>query len=94
MGNQSYEGGFKTGILDKFFKRKKETSNEKQQLIQNLKDKNIFVRKEAAEILDRLGWKPGDDKEKAYYLIAKKDSVMGLRMEMLKELKRFKKLID
>lgn len=42
-------------------------------LIQALKDKEHDVQKGAAKILDKLGWKPGDDKEKAQYLIAKQE---------------------
>ena len=42
-------------------------------LIQALKDEVDSVRYEAAVALERLGWKPGDDTEKARYLIAKRE---------------------
>ena len=41
-------------------------------LIKALKDENNSVRQRAAEALDKLGWKPEDDTENAYYLAAKK----------------------
>lgn len=41
-------------------------------LMQVLKDEDSVVRMSAAEALERLGWKPKDDLEKANYLIAKK----------------------
>jgi HEAT repeat protein len=49
-------------------------------LIQALKDTADSVRYEAATALERLGWKPGDDTEKAHYLIAKRewDDLVGL----------------
>jgi len=41
-------------------------------LIQALKDEDRYVREGAAEALGKMGWKPGDDTEKVYYLIAKR----------------------
>ena len=40
-------------------------------LTKALKDERLMVRHGAAWALDRLGWKPRDDAEKAHYLIAK-----------------------
>jgi len=40
-------------------------------LIQQLKEGSWEVRRKAAEALDKLGWKPKDDSEKAVYFIAK-----------------------
>lgn len=42
-------------------------------LIGVLTDRSSLGREEAAEALERLGWKPSEDKEKAYYLAAKRD---------------------
>jgi HEAT repeat protein len=42
-------------------------------LITALKDKNSWVRKAAAEALDKLDWKPKDDTQKALYFIAKRE---------------------
>ena len=42
-------------------------------LIGVLTDRSSPGREEAAEALDKLGWKPTEDKEKAYYLAAKRD---------------------
>ena len=49
-------------------------------LIKALKHKDVRVRGGAAFALERLGWKPGDDIEKARYLIAKRewDDLAGL----------------
>ena len=58
-------------MSDRFFKKKIDSSNEKDQLIQNLKNKHIHIRAEAAKTLEKLGWKPEDDMEKVYYLLAK-----------------------
>jgi uncharacterized membrane-anchored protein YjiN (DUF445 family) len=41
-------------------------------LISALRDEDSNVREEAAEVLDKLGWEPKDEKEKAIYLVAKK----------------------
>jgi HEAT repeat protein len=40
-------------------------------LVRVLKDKNVNVRMAAANALDNLGWKPLNDEENVYYLIAK-----------------------
>lgn len=37
-----------------------------------LKDKNTQSREEIVEALEKLGWTPRDDTEKAYYLVTKK----------------------
>jgi len=42
-------------------------------LIQALKDEDWYVRWRAAWALDEMGWEPGDDTEKVYYLIAKQE---------------------
>ena len=42
-------------------------------LIQALKDEYSDVRWRAAWALDEMGWEPGDDTEKVYYLIAKQE---------------------
>ena len=42
-------------------------------LIGVLTDRSSLGREEAAEALDKLGWKPTEDKEKAYYLAAKRN---------------------
>ncbi len=39
-------------------------------LIQALKDEDSGVREKAAVALGKMGWKPGDDTERAYYLVA------------------------
>ncbi len=43
-------------------------------LVHVLKDKDENVRRLAAKALDKLGWIPGDDEEKVYYLIAISDN--------------------
>jgi len=43
-------------------------------LIQALKNRDSDVREAVAEVLDKLGWKPKNDTEKAHYLIAKIDA--------------------
>jgi HEAT repeat protein len=40
-------------------------------LVKALKDKNGFVRKFAADLLDGMGWKPERDEEKAHYMIGR-----------------------
>jgi HEAT repeat protein len=42
-------------------------------LIGVLKDKDSLVRKAAVEALDKLGWKPQNKREEAFYLIGKQD---------------------
>jgi len=66
-----------------FFKpniEKMEAKGDVEGLTKALTDKDSGVRKEAAEALERLGWKPRDDIEKVYYLIAKRewDDLAGL----------------
>lgn len=41
--------------------------------IEELRNKKRSLREQTAEILDKIGWKPGDNAEKVYYLIAKED---------------------
>jgi HEAT repeat protein len=43
------------------------------EFIAALRDKDWDVREAAAKVLDKLGWEPKDEKEKAIYLIAKKE---------------------
>lgn len=42
-------------------------------LVAILTDRSSLGREEAAEALDKLGWQPGDNKERAYYYAAKRD---------------------
>ena len=42
-------------------------------LVHALKDGDSVVRSQATEALENLGWKPADDWERSYYLIAKKE---------------------
>ncbi len=44
-------------------------------LIKTLGDRDKDVREAAAEALEKIGWKPSDEKEQAAYLIAKRDWV-------------------
>ena len=44
-----------------------------EELIKALRNEEWDAREEAAEALDKLGWVPKDDNERAYYLIAKKE---------------------
>ena len=59
-----------------FFKpniEKMRTRQDVEGLLKALNHKDEGVRYEAAVALERLGWKPGDDTEKARYLIAKRE---------------------
>lgn len=42
-------------------------------LIQSLREMDRYVRYGAAKALEQLGWQPGNDAEKAYYLLAQQD---------------------
>lgn len=42
-------------------------------LIKTLKEKNRYVRENSVKALKKMGWKPGNDTEKVYYLIAVED---------------------
>jgi HEAT repeat protein len=42
-------------------------------LINALKDEEWFMRHRAAEALGKIGWKPKDNEEKAWYLVANRD---------------------
>jgi HEAT repeat protein len=51
--------------------RKYQEQENVEKLIATLKDKESTARREAAEALDKLGWKPGNDEEKAIFYLAK-----------------------